>query len=88
MDTNKALAWRKSLRWICGQFVERSEALNYKGKRRDDAAIDFLCGAAATLKATGHDTEAEWLGRVVYLEIATRGFKAVQRISTQAIEGE
>ena len=29
---------------LCAQFVARSDSLGYKGKKRDNAAIDFLCG--------------------------------------------
>jgi hypothetical protein len=27
-------------------FIERADALSLKGKKRDDAALDYWCGAA------------------------------------------
>jgi hypothetical protein len=53
------IAWRKEIRWYAQQFVERASALNYKGKKRDDAAIDYFCGIATALKASNRDDESE-----------------------------
>jgi hypothetical protein len=54
---------------IAEKFIERSEALGYKGKQRDKAALDFFCGAAAALDEDGGSK----LGGVIML-ISIRGY--------------
>lgn len=80
------LAWRKNVRWLCQQFIERSNAIGYRGRRRDDAALDYLIGAAQAFKVAGHDWESEAIGRICYLDVATRGFKAVERVANLVID--
>lgn len=43
-NTNSAL-----MKTLCKKFVERTEALGLRGKKRDDALVDFMCGAATAL---------------------------------------
>jgi hypothetical protein len=71
-DVNKA---------ICQQFISRSKALGYKGKKRDAAAMDFLCGAWAALEAAGRTEEAQHLGAVATMLIAPRGYSEVEAIA-------
>lgn len=80
------IEWRKEIRWFAQQYVERANALAYKGKKRDDAAVDYMCGIATGLKASKRDSESEWLGRIIYLEIATRGFLAINMLANQTDE--
>lgn len=82
------LQWRKTVRWICQQFVERSEALGYKGKRRDDAAIDYMVGAAQGCIAAGEKDVGESIGRIVYMSVSTRGYKEIQRLAAQVFDDE
>lgn len=60
---------------IAKQFVERSAALGYKGKARDNAAIDYIVGAAAALQAINH----EELGSVTAMAfiVSVRGYAEV-----------
>jgi hypothetical protein len=48
MENNNGIAIIKA---ICHGFVERAEALNLKGKKRDDAAMDYFVGANRALVA-------------------------------------
>lgn len=68
------------IKTLCKFFVERSEALNLKGKKRDEAAFEFLIGAHTALVAVGHP-EADHVRVVTTYSIAFRGFKEVQRIA-------
>jgi folate-dependent phosphoribosylglycinamide formyltransferase PurN len=61
---------------LAEQFIERVDALGYKGKRRDDAALDFFCGAASAAEALDPGLTAH-LTRVVVHLIAIRGYMAV-----------
>jgi len=70
---------------IACKFVERSEALGYKGVKRDIAALDFFVGAASALRSAGHP-ESEHVGSVAVMIIATRGYVEVKRIAVEAAE--
>ena len=72
-----------AVRAICAAFVERSEALNYKGKRRDNAALDYMCGAATAAQWAGKAQEplAKHLATIVHL-VAIRGYFELRRIAT------
>lgn len=61
------------------QFVRRSEALGLKGKKRDEAAMDFFCGAFAALEAMKHGVEASNLATVIALVLSTRGYSEVEK---------
>jgi len=37
---------RQIVQVLAKRFLERSEALGYKGKKADNAALDYFCGAA------------------------------------------
>lgn len=73
---------------VMKDFVRRSQALGYKGKKRNDAAIDFLAGAIAALEALkanrGNQTVAELsnhLCAVTAMLIAPRGYAEVERMA-------
>lgn len=69
---------------IAAKFVERSTTLDLRGKRRDEAAVDFFCGAGVALAAAGMDAEATRIAVVTQLVVATQGYPAVRRMA----EGE
>lgn len=71
------------LKTLCKAFVQRSEALNLKGKKREDAAFEFLIGAHTALAAVNHP-EADHVRTVTTFIIATQGFREVKRIAEQA----
>jgi len=63
------------------QCVERMEALKYKGKRRDDAVLDFFCGAAQGLSWAGNAEAAAHVGQRNYMVLAYRGYSEVLRLA-------
>lgn len=69
-------------------FVKRSEALGYKGKRRDAAAVEFFMGAYAGAHTAANgdaaiDAEkyAQKILNVTVMLICTRGYAEVVRIA-------
>jgi hypothetical protein len=69
---------------IALKFVERAATLELRGQRRDEAAVDFFCGAAIALDAAGLDVEAKTIAAVVQLMVSTEGYDGVRRMA----EGE
>lgn len=74
-QTTKALAKR---------FVERSESLELKGKKRDVAALDYFVGAATLADLSGDASLANHLGVVCALIISVRGFIGVKDLLREA----
>ncbi len=60
---------------MLGGCVERMTALDLKGKRRDNEAMAYLCGAAVALQAAIGDPVIDGLIFVV----SVRGFVEVER---------
>lgn len=67
-------------------FKARAEMLGYKGKKRDDAALDYITGAMVGLYLAGKPVEADHLGVVAAMVIAPRGFREVERMAEDANE--
>jgi hypothetical protein len=65
---------------IATKFSERSQSLGYKGKKRDDACLDFWAGAA-TMAVEAKHPEAQAVVNTAVLVIAVRGFLANQEIA-------
>lgn len=61
-------------------FRDRSEAIGLKGKKRDDAALEFFLGAAMGLHIEGHEDASQHVLRVASWLIATRGYSEIERI--------
>lgn len=72
-----------TIQTLCVNFVERAEYLNLKGKKRDEAAIEFLVGAASALQITNH-AEANHVLTCVAMAICPRGYGEVKRIADEA----
>lgn len=70
------------LKALCKQFVARAEALGLKGKKRDGALMEFMCGSYAALQAAGH-AEAEHVGTVIAMIFSVRGFSECQKIASE-----
>jgi len=68
------------LKTIARGIIDRAVALNLKGKKRDDMALDYWVGAARAAEALGHEEEAAHLRTVAVMLIATRGYSEVERI--------
>ena len=76
--TNSELA-----RALARSFIKRAEALGYKGKKRDDAALDYFCGAAVLASESGNASLATHLGALCALTISVYGFVAVSQLATR-----
>ena len=68
---------------LAKRFVERAEALGYKGKERDDAALDFFCGAAVGAEIIGNQAEADRIGRVAVMMVSVRGYIAIKELAAE-----
>lgn len=66
---------------LAKSFIERSEALGYKGKKRDDAALDYFCGAAKTAQFLGNESLYQHLSVVVVTIVSVRGFFGVNQLA-------
>ena len=75
-DTNHT-----TLRKLCASFVERAAALNLKGKKRDDALMDYMIGAHVALAATGQAEDAQHVGNVAALLFSVRGYRECEQIA-------
>ena len=73
---------------LCRSWVERASELSYKGKKRDCAALDYICGAATLARETGNLPLCDHLARVTFI-VSIRGHMAVVHIATMSpkVEG-
>lgn len=69
---------------LANRFIERAEALGYKGKKRDDAALDYWCGAASLAEEFGNAPLALALGGQAVHMIGVRGFFAIKELANAA----
>lgn len=68
---------------LARQFIVRAEEQGYKGKRRDDAAVEFFLGAYSMLLLGSEDEEAARLFRWIAMLLITRGFSAVEEAAAR-----
>lgn len=80
-------AARAAAKVLAESFVNRAKELEYKGKKRDGAALDFWLGAAAWAYATGPADTADYLTRLAWL-ISVRGYSEVELIANWDLEQE
>lgn len=73
----------KPLAVIAQRFVERATALELKGVRRDRAALDYFCGAAAGAEQAGNLALANQIGATAALMVSVRGYAAVVELSRE-----
>lgn len=64
---------------VFSRLIERAEVLNYKGKKADNAALDYLCGASVAASACGASQLGEYLARIVFL-VSVRGMLEVRHV--------
>lgn len=69
---------------LSAKFVERANALGLKGKRRDDDAITYFCGAAQMADLTGQTALCSTLATLLGLVISTRGYKEIEHMAKLA----
>jgi hypothetical protein len=65
---------------IAAKCVERAAALHLKGKRRDDAALDFFVGAAAGAELAGDTALAPHIGMTAAMLVSVRGYLAIAEL--------
>lgn len=71
----------QQIRLCAQQCVERMECLGYKGKKREDAVLDYWCGFAMGAKAAGDQEMCSNLAAIGALIIAVRGYAEVKRLA-------
>lgn len=64
--------------------VSRVEQQDLTGKKRDDAIINFFCGAIAALELADKPTDAAHLTKITALLICTRGYSYVKEMAAKA----
>jgi hypothetical protein len=76
-DVHPTPEWLKSL---VISYKERSSSLAYRGKKKEDAAMDFMCGAAKAFELAGEAEKAQWLGRIIVFSLSLRGFSEMEKL--------
>lgn len=69
------------LQHLCSIFVGRAKTFGLKGKKRDEALIEFMCGAYYALDHAGLDKEAGIVGATTLMVFPVRGFAECGRIA-------
>jgi hypothetical protein len=62
-------------------FVSRSTEQGYKGKRRDDAALEFFLGAVVSARELGREDVAQHLEVFAALVLSVRGYRELELLS-------
>lgn len=63
--------------------LRRVDAHGYTGQKRDKLTYDVWMGAFVGLSAVGHE-DADWVGQVGTILIATRGYKELLQVISRA----
>lgn len=72
-----------TLKKLCMAFVQRSQSLGLRGKKRDDALIEFMVGAANALTIAGAEDDAKHVTAVLAVVFSVRGFSECMRIACE-----
>ena len=62
---------------LCKAVASRCNLLRLKGKKRDDAVINFFCGAAQAFPEDSVEQKA--IAAFLYFELQYQGYKAVEK---------
>lgn len=65
---------------LAERCIERMDSKCVRGKRRDDAVLEYFVGASEMADITGDTMLSEHLTRICALVIALDGFKGLQRL--------
>lgn len=68
------------------RIVARCEAMELKGKKRDDATLNLWIGAIHGAHIAGNAEIAGYLERVAVMVICVRGFSEVKHMAAQEFE--
>ena len=74
--TNKEITVR-----LAQCFIERAKELQYKGVKRDNAALDYWVGAATLARETGQQELAGYLSLTAALIISVRGYTGIVQLT-------
>lgn len=76
IDDDNGKALRATL---CRVFIARVQAQGLKGKKRDAAAMEFVCGALAVLVEEHGEAskQAQYLTGLAFL-VSVRGYSAIE----------
>lgn len=67
---------------LAASFQERATSLGYKGKKRDAAALDYICGAATCAQAQGNAALLQHLTKIAWL-VSVRGAMGLASIAAK-----
>lgn len=77
-NTPESIAHRARWAHIAKSFISRAELQGLKGKKRDNAAMEFFCGAATVTEANDHG------GSVMAFLVAVKGYREVLELAKLA----
>jgi hypothetical protein len=66
---------------LAKSFIERAESLGYKGRKRDEAALDYFCGAAQAARFVGNDDLYQHLVWAIFKIVSVRGYSGVKQLA-------
>lgn len=71
---------------LAKRFLERHAALQLgNGKKADDAALHFFCGAACAFEESGQVEAAQHVGRVGVMIVSVRGMLGVRELAAREV---
>ena len=66
---------------LAQRFVGRAAETRMRGKKRDEASLEFFLGAAALAEAQGDEPLCQHILKISGWMISIRGFKAVEELA-------
>lgn len=83
-DKNKDVPVNNTLSRLAHDFVSRSSAQGWKGKKRDAMCLEYFCGASQALSNAKH-ADADCVLRVTAILITTRGYSEVEALCRRPV---
>lgn len=71
-----------NLSLIAQRFLDRAEAMNYRGKVKNDAALDYFHGALLIAETTGEGQLARDIAVLIYA-VNEEGWQRIKEIATK-----
>ncbi len=72
-------------RKVAQQFLTRANAFGYRGKKRDELAIEFVLGAATALQVTGNSAAMNSVLLLATL-VSVRGYSWLEEYANEPIK--
>lgn len=70
---------------LARRFVKRCDAMGYKGRKADHAALDFFCGAATAAELAGNESLAAQLTSTCVFNVSIRGMFGVRDLAKENV---